>query len=110
MKKILLIGLGLSLLLGTSSLFAQGDASLIKKGQKVYLKKIKSKCQMTGAKMAIKHTSGEWTKIYNDGKLNSELKNQCPKFKKDLKPKYQKQLFEFLNEYGSDTGNFPSCG
>ena len=107
MKKILLSTLLLSLVFGVTSLSA--DSNSIKKGQKVYLKKLKSKCQMSGARMAVKHTQSEWKEIYDGKNLNIEMKKECPKIKKDLKPKHESQLFDFLYEYGSDSGNVPSC-
>ena len=85
---------------------AQAD---VKKGQKVYLKKLKSKCGFTGAKMAGMHTQDEWEEIFEDGKLADEIKSQCPKVK-GVKEKYLPDLYDFFYEYGSDSGNVPSCG
>ncbi len=78
------------------------------KGQKVYLKKLKKACGMNGAKMASKHTQEEWEEINESGKLEAELKSQCPNLK-DIKDKKLPDLFDFLYEYGSDSGNVPSC-
>ncbi len=78
------------------------------KGQKLYLKKLKKACGINGAKMAAKHTQDEWEKIKESGKLEDELKKQCPNLK-DVKDKYLDDLFDFFYEYASDSGNVPSC-
>jgi len=79
------------------------------KGQKLYTKKLKSSCEMTGAVMAGKHTQDEWNEIGVQG-LSKEIKIICPKVQdKALKGKYLEHYFDFFNEYGSDSGNVPSC-
>jgi Spy/CpxP family protein refolding chaperone len=78
------------------------------KGQKLYLKKLKKACGINGAKMAGKHTQAEWEELKEAGTLEDELKKQCPNLK-DVKDKYLPDLFDFLYEYGSDSGNVPSC-
>jgi hypothetical protein len=80
----------------------------VAKGQKLYSKKLKSACGFTGAKFSAKHTQGEWEKIKEDGKMAEEIKNICPK-SKDLKEKYLNDIYDFANEYASDSGNVPSC-
>jgi hypothetical protein len=85
---------------------AQAD---VKKGQKIYLKKLKSRCGFTGAKMAGMHTQDEWEEIREDGQLAEEIQKQCPKVK-GLKERYLPDLYDFFYEYGSDSGNVPSCG
>jgi len=79
------------------------------KGQKIYLKKIKKSCGMNGADMASKHTQDEWESFKENGTLEDELKKTCPNLK-DVKDKYLPDLFDFFYEYGSDSGNVPSCG
>jgi Spy/CpxP family protein refolding chaperone len=78
----------------------------VAKGQKLYIKKMKEVCGMNGAKMAAKHTQAEWEKIYNDGKLNDELKSICGQ---GTKEKYLIHMYEFFYEYASDSGNVPAC-
>ena len=78
------------------------------KGQKLYSKKLKSACGFTGAKFAAKHTQDEWAKINESGKMGEEIKTICPKATK-YKDKYAKDIFDFANEYASDSGNVPSC-
>lgn len=78
------------------------------RGQKLYMKKLKKACHMSGDKMAQKHTQEEWLKLKEDGKLKEEIQKICPDLKK-LKDKYVPDLFDFFYEYGSDSGNVPSC-
>ena len=95
-----------------SSSALQADVS---KGQKLYLKKLKSKCGMNGAKMAATHTQGEWEELKEEKQLGNELIKQCPKAKKVISAEKFEQkviphLYDFFYEYGSDSGNVPSCG
>jgi hypothetical protein len=80
------------------------------KGQKLYVKKLKTACGMTGAKVAVKHTQDEWQEIQDEGKLKTEIKVICPKVEeKALKEKYINHYFDFFKEFASDSGNVPSC-
>ena len=102
MKRLLLaifIGTGLV----STSVYAD-----VSKGQKLYSKKLKKACSMTGAKMAAKHTQDEWEEINKSGRLEAEIKNICPGLK-GVKGKYLPHLYDFFYEYGSDSGNVPSC-
>jgi hypothetical protein len=106
MNKIVKIALGATLLLSLGTATLSADTA---KGQKLYVKKLKSVCGMTGAAVAGKHTQDEWDEIGTDG-LADELKKICPKVgKKALKGKYMQHYFDFFKEYGSDSGNVPSC-
>ena len=78
------------------------------KGQKLYLKKLKKACGTNGAKVAGKHTQDEWAAFKDNGTLEDEIKHICPNVK-DVKDKYLPDLFDFFHEYGSDSGNVPSC-
>ncbi len=78
------------------------------KGQKLYLKKLKKGCDLNGAKMAGKHTQDEWESFKEAGTLEDEIKKICPNVK-DVKDKYLDDMFDFFHEYGSDSGNVPSC-
>ena len=101
--KILLSVLSLGVLISTT------NADILK-GQKLYSKKLKKVCEISGAKMAAKHTGDEWETIYNSKKLKDEIKTICPKVKDDaLKDKFMQHYFDFFYEYASDSGNVPSC-
>ena len=105
MKKFLSIVATSVLIAGIATTTVSADPA---KGQKLYLKKLKKACGINGAKMAAKHTQDEWEKIKESGKLEEELKAQCPNLK-DVKDKYLDDLFDFFYEYASDSGNVPSC-
>ena len=107
MNKLLKLVFVGAMALGLSVSVSSADAV---KGQKLFSKKLKKACDMTGAKMAQKHTQDEWEKIHQDGKLKSELKSICPNLKdKALKDKFMDHYFDFFYEYASDSGNVPSC-
>ena len=107
MNKIVKIALASTLLLsvGTTTLSADKD-----KGQKLYMKKLKKDCKVGGAGMAAKHTQGEWKAIQDAGKMATEIQTICPGVKdKAIKAKYLDHYYDFFFEYGSDSGNVPSC-
>lgn len=107
MKNIVKIALGATLLLALGSTVASADAA---KGQKLYMKKLKSACKIGGAAMAAKHTQAEWTDINTAGNIAGEIKTICPSVAdKALKEKYLNHYYDFFNEYASDSGNVPSC-
>ncbi|MFA6192564.1 MAG: cytochrome C [Sulfurimonas sp.] len=112
MNKIVKIALGATIILGMSVTTLSADVA---KGQKLYLKKLKAPCSEanigTGALMAGKHTQAEWKALKEGGKLADEIKKICPNVKDDaVKADYLEHYFDFFHEYGSDSGNVPSCG
>ena len=107
MKRVVKVVAGVALIMSMGSVTLNADVS---KGQRLYLKKLKSVCGFNGAIMADKHTVDEWEEIYESGKLPSTIKEACPKVKdSSLKEKYMKHYRDFFKEYGSDSGNIPSC-
>lgn len=107
MNKMIKIALGATLLLSLGATTVSADVA---KGQKLYTKKLKSACGITGAVMAGKHSQGEWTEINEAGKLADEIKTICPAVgDKALKSKYLPHYYDFFNEYANDSGNVPSC-
>lgn len=100
----------LSLILASLFIFsASSFADDVDKGQKVYLKVLKQRCGVSGAKFAIYHTQNEWTTMKEEGKIIEGIKEKCPKVP-DLSEEQQNYLFAFFNEFASDSGNVPSCG
>lgn len=97
MKNILLI----IALLSTASL------ADVKKGKKIYLKKLKAPCGVNGVVFAHKHTQDEWENIFESGNFKKEVIKICPKAK--LRNKYENDVYDFAYEYASDSGNVPSC-
>jgi len=107
MNKIVKIALAAMIMLGMSSVTLSADVA---KGQKLYLKKLKSSCNMNGAKMASQHSQDEWQTLKAEGKLVDEIKRICPSVSdKALKDKYLEHYFDFFKEYANDSGNVPSC-
>jgi len=107
-KKVALaaiIGFGL---LSTS---AYADAS---KGKRIYQKKLKAKCGFSGAVFAAKHTQDEWSEAKDNGELGAMMEEACPGgkafFESDkFKNKFSSHLYDFVNDFASDSGNIPSC-
>jgi len=109
MKKLLSI----LLIAALSASVASADA---KAGQKVYLKTLKAKFNMNGTKFAAEHTVAEWEELFaNDAKgFIKEYGERFPSAvpvltNPDMKDKLQ-DVGDFAKEYGSDSGNVPSCG
>ncbi len=98
--------LAVAALLGMTLLSTTATAD-IKKGQKIFLKKLKAPCGFSGAKFAHKHTQDEWEAINGAGKFAAEVKKLCPKA--TIKPKYVPHVYDFVYEYAKDSGNIPSC-
>lgn len=99
------------ILLGLFSSSANAD---VRKGQKAYLKECK-KCHGNGTKGAAMKTQGEWEDAFaNDAAVfKAWHKNDEKAMKFINSKKFEKlapHLKDFLYEYGSDSGNVPSCG
>jgi len=105
MNKLLKLVFTIIVAVGFSSSIASADVT---KGQKLYSKKLKKACGMSGAKVAAKHTQDEWESIQENGKIIDEIKIICPKVKK-IKEKYIPHYYDFFYEFASDSGNVPSC-
>ncbi|ADR34870.1 hypothetical protein Sulku_2210 [Sulfuricurvum kujiense DSM 16994] len=105
--------LSLVLVAVLSAAVAQADA---KTGQKVYLKTLKGKFGMNGTKFAAEHTVSEWEDLFADD-AKGFIKEYGERFpvaagvlnNPSMKDKLQ-DVGDFAKEYGSDSGNVPSCG
>jgi hypothetical protein len=107
MKNIIKIALSTLLLLSAGTVTLSAD---VKKGQTLYLKKLKKACNMNGAIVAEKHTMAEWKSIFEGGKLAAEIKTMCPNAKDSaLQEKFMQHYFDFFHEYAIDSGNIPAC-
>lgn len=112
-NKISKLALAFVLLTSLMSSVALAD---VKKGQKLYLKTLKSKLKMNGTQFSALHTVSEWETLFeNEGEgFIKEFSQNYPKSSKVLhKPNIWKKLQhirDFAIEYGSDSGNVPSCG
>ncbi len=91
---------------------AYADAA---KGQKVYLKKFKSKLELNGAKFAALHSQDEWEALFENDAAGfiKEFSEKHPDAAPFLsKPKTLKKIMlikDFCIEYANDSGNVPSC-
>jgi len=107
MKKFSMMVVAGALLVATNS-FAGVD-----QGQKIYLKACKS-CHGNGTKGAAMNTQAGWDKVFaNGGKTLIDKHAKDPKAKAYFDGPFkghQQHLHDFLKEYGSDSGNVPSCG
>ncbi|MDD5400485.1 MAG: cytochrome C [Sulfurimonas sp.] len=107
MNKIVKVALSAALILSVGATAASADAD---KGLKLYSKKLKDACGISGAAMAGKHTQGQWNEINKGGNLAKEIKTICPKASdEDLNDKTLPHLYDFFYKFGSDSGNVPSC-
>jgi hypothetical protein len=109
MKKFLLLLAAAAL----TATMAQADAA---SGQKAYLKNFKAKFNMNGTKFAAEHTVSEWEDLFaNDAKgfideYGKRFPNALPVLTNpEMKDKLQ-DVGDFAKQYGSDSGNVPSCG
>ena len=101
--------LTLTALFGFALLTTTASAGSINKGQKIYSKKIKGQCgDKTGAEFAAAFKQKEWQDALEAGKFEEKVKTFCPTLE-TYKDKWTPHLFEFANEYASDTGNEPAC-
>ncbi len=99
--------LGLSLI-GT---VASADAD---KGKRIYMKKLKDVCGYSGAVFAAKHTQDEWAEAKDNGEVEKLMIEACPAGEEffnssKYKKKFSGHLFDFVNDFASDSGNIPSC-
>lgn len=109
MKKLIMLLAAAAL----AASMAQADA---KTGQKVYLKTLKAKFGMNGTKFAAEHTVAEWEELFADD-AKGFIKEYGERFpaavpvltNPAMKDKLQ-DIGDFAKEYGSDSGNVPSCG
>ena len=99
--------LAVAALLGMTLLSSTASAD-VKKGQKIYLKKMKAPCGFNGVKFAQTHTQDEWEMIHEAGKFEDEVKKICPKLKK-FKAKYVDDVYDFAYEYGQGGSHVPKC-
>ena len=92
---------------------AHADA---KTGQKVYLKTLKAKFGMNGTKFAAEHTVAEWEDLFADDakgfikEYSERFPAAAPILENPAMKDKLKDVGDFAIEYGSDSGNVPSCG
>jgi hypothetical protein len=105
MKTIAKIALASALILGLGATTASADVT---KGQKLYKKKLKAACGISGAAMAGKKTQDGWAEVKDN--MAETIKEICPDVgDKALKDKYLEHYYDFFHNFASDSGNVPSC-
>lgn len=73
----------------------------VKKGHRIYKKKMQKHCKFAGSIFARKHTQDAWEKIYNEKRFKQETKKICPQFDiEKLNDKQWKDLYDFTYQYG----------
>jgi len=82
---------------------------MIKKGQKIFKKKLQRKCGFTAAYFAQRHTQDEWETYYDDGKFMDEFKQLCPNGVEVVKENWVEPLYLFSKEYAKDSLEHPVC-
>lgn len=109
MKKLLAI-------LAAAALVASMAQADVKTGQKVYLKTLKAKFGMNGTKFAAEHTVSEWEDLFADDskgfikEYSERFPSAAPILNNPNMKEKLKDVADFAIEYGSDSGNVPSCG
>jgi len=96
----------LMMLLGVALTTPISSANAVK-GQKIYAKKLKVVCGISGGRFAAKHTQDEWNELYEASKLGEEISKICHGIK--LQDKLIPDVYDFVKKYASDSGNVPSC-
>jgi len=84
---------------------SMGDAV---KGKEIFVNRIKFYCGISDDKFLPIHTQDEWEAIAQAGKVKEEILKICPKLKDIYKDKWSADLYQFVYEYASDSGNIPS--
>lgn len=101
--------LAVAALFGFAMLSTTANAGSINKGQSIYGKKIKGQCgDKTGGEFAAAFTQKDWQAAFKAGTFEAKVKEVCPQME-TYKEKWTPHVFEFANEYASDTGNEPAC-
>jgi len=91
----------LGLFLGSNTALAD-----VAKGQKIYIKKMKRKCGITGSEFAGKHSQDQWEEIYDAGKLKDEIKSICHGY--NISEQDIPHVYDFVYEYANDSGKIPN--
>jgi len=84
---------------------SMGDAT---KGKEIFVNRIKFHCDISDDRFLPIHTQDEWEAIAQAGKFKEEILKICPKLKEIYKDKWSADLYQFVYEYASDSGNIPS--
>ncbi|HEY9190381.1 MAG TPA: hypothetical protein VIM88_05900 [Sulfurovum sp.] len=82
----------------------------VKTGQKVFKKKMRKYCGVSGVRFARMHSQTEWEDLWYDGEFKEETKRLCPKLPvKKIKESWWKHVYDFTYEYGTGGSHVPKC-
>ena len=111
MRKLMtLFALIAFVMVSTPTISEAGSKRSLRKGQKIFKKKLRKYCRFSGVRFAKKHTQDEWEEIWDEGRFQSETKKICPRLKlKRIKPYYWKYIYQFTYEYGRGGSHVPKC-
>ena len=114
MKKVLLTGISLSLMIFTlnAQSFESSEKEKMQKinfAQAIFRKKLQKKCGYTAGYWAQQHTLIEWKFITASGDFKHEFAAMCPRGAEVLKEKWIEPLYLFAKEYAKDTDQRPKC-
>ena len=89
-------------IIGFASLaFSTTAVADVKKGHKVYKKKLQKSCKLPGSIFARKHTQDAWEELKEDGKFKEAVKTICPAFDLSrLNVKQWDDLYDFSYQFG----------
>ena len=98
-----------TLLFSATLLFTSATAGNVDMGMKIYGKKMKEVCGVSGVKFTATYTPVQWQKLYDEDMLVEAFKAICPNIK-EYRDVWTDHLFAFVYEYGKGSGNEPTCG
>jgi len=78
------------------------------KGENIFIKKLRKHCDMSSADFAGVYSQDEWEEIAEAGKFDDIVLEICPKIEDIYQEEWSPDLYQFVYEYASDSGNIPS--
>ena len=108
MKRIIIQTLLAMMIAAVGSAFAAQVDPV--KGEKILNRAIHDDCSILAPRVALQHSSVEWKKIFESGKMEAEIDKLCGR-KTPIKPfskKYGKYVFEYMEHYANDSGAIPA--
>lgn len=107
MKKIITVIILSILTLTFIPTQAMADVS---KGQKIFKKKMRKYCKISGVRFAREHSQDEWEELWEEGYFQKETKKICPNLDlKSIKKSWWKDLYDFTYEFGTGGSHVPKC-
>jgi len=90
-----------SILILSSFVLTTTTMADVKKGHKIYKKKLQKSCKLPGSLFARKHTQDEWEELMEDDKFKETVKKICPTFELTrLSDTQWNHLYDFTYQFG----------